>query len=168
MALARTGIGRQPHSFVDKQNRTLRIVLFEDRMIEPVVRMMFSLERGLASGLPPHRDEECLKWIEEVLRTGIHLVAIDPMGVPLGQAILFPIDGSTCELMAVVTQSHRNLGLGTQLTRQAMILARDLGFSRIWLSLGMGNRVARHVYQSCGFKAITSGDAEELEMVAEL
>ena len=92
--------------------------------------------RGSFQGLPPFKDEVCVKWVREMLATGVHVVAIDQRACLIGHTGLFPINPQKCEMLVVVCPDYQNLGIGTQLVRSCIELAGELGFERIWLPVG--------------------------------
>jgi GNAT superfamily N-acetyltransferase len=135
---------------------------------EGLTRMYLGLERGCFAGLPPYQDARCAQWVEKVLRDGVNLVALLLGEQVVGHVALFPINPSMCELLLVVDRPYQNQGIGTQLTRLAVEQAGRLGFTRVWLSVGFGNRHAQHVYLKCGFSVLSHEFNEELEMVLDL
>ena len=135
---------------------------------EGLTRMYFGLERGCFAGLPPYQDERCAQWVEKMLRDGVNLVALLMGEQVIGHVALFPINPTKCELLLVVDRPYQNQGIGTQLTRLAIEKAGQLGFTRVWLSVGFGNRHAQHVYLKCGFSILSHEFNEELEMAIDL
>ena len=51
-----------------------------------------------------------------------------------------------------VDKEHRNLGLGTLLTKEFVEIAKKKGLEILQLSVYASNKRAFHVYQKCGFK----------------
>ncbi len=56
------------------------------------------------------------------------------------------------ELIIYLRQDCINLGLGTEMVRAALSLAREKGLHRVQLSVIDGNQGAIHVYEKAGFK----------------
>ena len=108
--------------------------------------------RNSFQGLPPIKDEVCVNWVREMLRTGLHVVALPrvgqdgnlpprPGGGPLiGHVALFPINPQKCEMLVVVCPGFQNLGVGTELVRSCIDLADEFGFQRIWLPVDADQR----------------------------
>ena len=136
--------------------------------------------RNSFQGLPPLKDEFCIRWVREMLRTGLHVVAIEHVGQvgnlpphagrePLvGHVALFPINRQKCEMLVVVCPGFQNLGVGTELVRSCIDLADELGFQRIWLPVDAVNVRARHVYRKCGFEYVNGQLGRELDMACEV
>jgi GNAT superfamily N-acetyltransferase len=135
--------------------------------------------RGSFQGLPPLKDEACVAWVRKMLATGIHIVAVNatkgtrtsgppPAGL-VGHTGLFPENQRKCELLVVVSPDHQNLGIGTELVRGCVDLARQMGFERIWLPVDATNVRARHIYRKCGFEYVSkTSQGRELDMVCRI
>ncbi len=125
--------------------------------------------RNSFQGLPPIKDEVCVNWVREMLRTGLHVVALPPGRHPfIGHVALFPINRQKCEMLVVVCPGFQNLGVGTELVRSCIDLADELGFQRIWLPVDAANVRARHVYRKCGFEYVDDRQGRELDMACEV
>jgi RimJ/RimL family protein N-acetyltransferase len=136
--------------------------------------------RNSFQGLPPLKDEVCVRWVQEMLRTGLNVVALEQVGqvgnlpphagrAPLiGHVALFPINRQKCEMLVVVCPGFQNLGVGTELVRSCIDLADELGFQRIWLPVDAVNVRARHVYRKCGFEYVDGQLGRELDMACEV
>jgi N-acetylglutamate synthase-like GNAT family acetyltransferase len=142
--------------------------------------------RNSFQGLPPIKDEVCVRWVRDILATGIHLVALRSAGVPpafrsagetpalqqqpplIGHAALFPAGGEKCEMLVVVCPGFQNLGIGTELVRSCVDLAAELGFQQIWLPVDATNVRARHIYRKCGFEYVSTKQGRELDMTCDV
>jgi ribosomal protein S18 acetylase RimI-like enzyme len=144
--------------------------------------------RNSFQGLPPIKDEICIKWVEDMLGNGIHVVAESrnragfrgsengtaPFGerarhrTLIGHAALFPINDQKCEMLVVVCPAFQNFGIGTQLVRSCVDVADELGFQRIWLPVESTNVRARHVYRKCGFEYVSNQSGRELDMLCDV
>ena len=135
--------------------------------------------RGSFQGLPPIKDQVCVRWVRDMLANGTHIVAIDQRASLVGHTGLFPVNRQKCELLVVVSPEYQNLGIGTELVRSCLDLARELNFERIWLPVDATNLRARHIYCKCGFEYVSkqgqagevappSPQGHELDMVCNL
>ena len=154
-----------PVSLQDKEGRPYAVRLFrpEDRSALEAMYCDFEPKR-VAQGLPPGKPEGVVRWLETILKTGTHLM-VEIEGVILGHAMLLPIDAERAELANFQHQTIRNRGIGTQLNRLILSLARDGGFRRVWLCVEPGNRPAVRSYERAGFRKLP-GElwAPEVEM----
>jgi GNAT superfamily N-acetyltransferase len=124
--------------------------------------------RNSFQGLPPIKDAVCVRWVEDMLRTGIHVTAQSGADAIVGHCALFPINRQKCEMLVVVCPGFQNLGIGTELVRSCIDLADELGFERIWLPVDSTNVRARHVYRKCGFEYVANQHGRELDMACEV
>ncbi len=108
--------------------------------------------RGRAKGLPPVREEKASRWLEHLASTAGGLMAVEG-GRIAGHVILAEQRGEA-EVALFVHQDFRNRGLGGELIRAAVDLARRRGYSRLWLTVSPDNPAALRVYARCGFRAI--------------
>lgn len=124
--------------------------------------------RNSFQGLPPLKDEVCIRWVQDMLRDGIHITAESPAAAIVGHTALFPINRHKCELLVVVCPGYQNFGIGTELVRSCIELADELGYERIWLPVDATNVRARHVYRKCGFEYVSNAPGRELDMACEV
>jgi ribosomal protein S18 acetylase RimI-like enzyme len=61
-----------------------------------------------------------------------------------------------------VDQNHRNLGIGTELTRFALERSRQLGYDSIWLTVSVSNFIAIKLYKKLGFEYSDLDSSERL------
>jgi RimJ/RimL family protein N-acetyltransferase len=123
--------------------------------------------KRVAQGLPP--DNGAIgRWLDRVLPRGQHLV-VDVDGRVLGHLMLMPMDDGKVELATFLHQSIRNRGIGTELNRMALLIARDAGARSVWLSVEPSNRAAVRSYHKAGFQRRPGSLwAPEIEMEAAL
>ena len=63
-------------------------------------------------------------------------------------------DGRAAYLYALrVRPEHRNQGIGTELVREAEVVLRQRGFSRVLISVAKDNQAARRLYERLGYEA---------------
>jgi L-amino acid N-acyltransferase YncA len=122
-----------------------------------------------AQGLPPLGAERVERWLNQVLPQGIHLVALRD-GQLLGHALVVPMEQPGASEYAVfVRQDQRGRGMGTELNRIAIEVARAAGIRRLWLSVEPHNRAALRSYEKVGFRMIPhTAFSPEAEMQMEL
>jgi len=75
----------------------------------------------------------------------------------VGSVGIYPIDADTCELRKMYfAPSIRGRGVGRFAVRYTIERAKALGFKRVVLETSSKLEVARYLYRSFGFKAVTS------------
>lgn len=122
-----------------------------------------------AQGLPPLGAERVERWLNAVLPHGIHLVALRDDQL-MGHALVVPMEqpGSS-EYAVFVEQDQRGRGMGTELNRIAIDVARAAGIRRLWLSVEPRNRAAFRSYEKVGFRMIPhTAFSSEAEMQLNL
>lgn len=169
-----------PRAFSGKNGLPVQLHRLPTDAGQRLIEMYLAFQpRNSFQGLPPIKDEVCVRWVREMLATGIHVVAISlksasetpalPLEPPLiGHAALFPVNDKKCEMLVVVCPGFQNLGVGTELVRSCVELADELDFERIWLPVDATNVRARHVYCKCGFEYVSSMQGRELDMVCNV
>jgi len=158
-----------PYAFVNKNGAPLWVTMLDEARRRQLIEMYLAYQpRNSFSGLPPIKDAVCVRWVEKMAATGINLVALCLGEGLVGHVALFPIDRVTCEILAVVSPPEQGLGIGTELIRCAIRLARQRGFRTIRLVVESSNHIARHVYEKCGFEYLTDDLAGELDMSLDL
>ena len=139
----------------------------EDRPALEAMYVAFEPKR-VAQGLPPGKPESIARWLDHVLPGGAHLL-VEIEGVVLGHAMLLPMEPGRAELANFLHQTVRNRGIGTELNRLILSLARDDHLRRVWLSVEPGNRPAIRSYERAGFHLLPGQIwAPEVEMEAVL
>ena len=157
------------HAFVDKKGEPILIKTLDERMEQGLIDMYLAYQpRDSFEGLPPIKDEACAEWVRGMIRNGVNLVALCSAGCIAGHAAIFPIDRERCELLMVVAPQFQDSGIGTELARSSVHLARELGFEQAWLSVEAHNARARHVYKKCGFNCLSVQDRRDVEMALNL
>lgn len=157
-----------PRTALSKHRRIVRLQLLEDSFHESLANMYLAYQpRNSFQGLPPMRDEVCLKWVWQMIATGVNVVALSGREI-IGHMALFPISAARCEMLVVVSPGYQNMGIGTELVRSCVQVAGDLGFEKIWLPVDATNVRARHIYKKCGFEYVSQKLSRELDMVCDL
>lgn len=134
-----------------------------DRSALEAMYRSFEPKRG-AQGLPPAEPRAITRWLDRILASGIHFLALLD-GRVVGHLMLVPMNGDSWELANFVHQSARNRGIGTTLNRTAVEEAGRRGARRVWLSVEPSNRAALRSYARAGFRPLPGSLwAPEIEM----
>ena len=158
-----------PRDFQTTPGQSLRLELLGEQLHQRLVEMYLAFQpRGSIQGLPPLKDSVCVKWVQELIRTGISVVAMSCEKDIVGHIVLFPITDKKCEMLVVVRPAYQDMGIGTELVRSGVQVACELGFERIWLLVAATNVRARHVYTKCGFEYVSDKLAHEIDMICDL
>jgi len=105
-----------------------------------------------SQGLPPEDPEICQDWVKKLFGMGQNLLVWRGESV-VGHAALIPdIKGKSGEFVIFVDQNHRNLGIGTELTRFTLEKSRQLGLESVWLTVNVSNFIAIKLYRKLGFE----------------
>ena len=119
----------------------------------PVLEMycIFS-PKPASQGLPPQDPETCQNWVKTLFEIGVNGLAWRGDSV-IGHAALIPdVKGKSGELVIFVDQDHRNLGIGTELTRFTLEKFGQHGFELAWLTVRVSNFIAIKLYRKLGFE----------------
>jgi RimJ/RimL family protein N-acetyltransferase len=159
-----------PRGFADRNGLSVEIHRLATTGGQRLIDMYLAFQpRNSFQGLPPIKDEVCVRWVREILVTGIHLIATQKNEQPIvGHAALFPVNREKCEMLVVVCPGFQNLGIGTEMVRSCIDLAGELGFQQIWLPVDATNVRARHVYRKCGFEYVSNKQGRELDMTCDV
>ena len=152
-------------AFVDKRGESILIKTLGESMYQRLIAMYLDYQpKDSFDGLPPIKDAACVEWVQGMIRKGINLIALASEESLVGHAALFPIDERRCEILMAVSPQHQNIGIGTELTRSSVELARELSFRQVWLSVESRNARARHVYKKCGFECCSVEEQGDVDM----
>lgn len=125
---------------------------------------MFS-PKPASQGLPPEDPEVCDTWVKKLFEIGENLLAWRGDSV-IGHAALIPDrEGRSGEFVIFVDQDHRNLGVGTELTRLILEKSKQMGFDTVWLTVNVTNFIAIKLYSKLGFKYSDRDHYERVMMV---
>ncbi len=141
-----------PRRLCDKHGRAFDVRFLADGDRAALLRFYeeFEPKRG-AQGLPPKGTERVKRWLATVLAQGIHLVALRD-GDLIGHALLVPTHAEGVSEYAIfLREDERGQGVGTELTRACIEVAREAGVRRLWLSVELQNRAAVRSYEKAGF-----------------
>lgn len=155
--------------FRTKAGKTLRLVAIDPTLYDALTAMYLAFEpRNSFHGLPPIGDDACVKWVEHMIANGTHLVAVTADQAIVGHVGIFPINRKSCEMLVVVVPLSQNVGLGTELVRNAASLARQHGFESVQILVESKNTRARHIYKKCGFEYLNYTHVGEVDMTLDL
>jgi RimJ/RimL family protein N-acetyltransferase len=158
-----------PMDLRTKTGQLVRLELLGEQLHQRLVNMYLAFQpRGSFQELPPLKDSVCLKWVLDMIRTGINIVAVSCERDIAGHVALFPINDLRCEMLVVVSPAYQDMGIGTELIQSCIQIACELGFERIWLPVDAGNTRARHVYKKCGFEYVSDPQEHQIDMVCNL
>ena len=97
------------------------------------------------------------RWFLDAEEAGMRYLVARVDGKVVGGANITPRAGKRshiAEFGIYIIKTHRDLGLGTILTRAFIEFAKKSQFEIIQLSLFSTNKRALHVYKKCGYKKI--------------
>ena len=96
-----------------------------------------------------------LEWFRGAEAAGMRYLVARVNGKVVGGASLTPFKGKRshiAEFGIYIIESHRDLGIGTVLTKELIEAARSSRYETLQLSTFSSNKRALHVYKKCGFK----------------
>jgi RimJ/RimL family protein N-acetyltransferase len=105
-----------------------------------------------SQGLPPEDAETCHNWVKNLFEIGKNFLAWRGDTVIAHAALVSDPNGKSCEFVIFVDQNHRNLGIGTELTRLALDRSKELGLDSVWLTVNVTNFIALKLYKKLGFE----------------
>ena len=137
----------------DKFGRSFEIGISRDEDFQFLMEMYRTFSPKPASqGLPPQDPETCQNWVKTLFEIGVNGLSWRGDRV-IGHAAVVPdVKGKSGELVIFVDQNHRNLGIGTELTRFTLEEFRQRGFELAWLTVRLSNFIAIKLYRKLGFE----------------
>jgi RimJ/RimL family protein N-acetyltransferase len=157
-----------PRVFTNKEGTPTRLeFLAVDGQPQLLAMYLAYQPRNSFQGLPPIRDDVCARWVDDMVRTGLHVVARSAEETVIGHGAIFPINKRKCEMLVAVFPTFHNLGIGTELVRTCIDMAAEFGLERIWLPVDATNLRARHVYEKCGFEYVSTHRGREVDMTCD-
>lgn len=151
---------------IDKSGRPFEMGSGSDVDFPSLLEMyrVFS-PKPASQGLPPEDPETCCRWVRSLFEISASVLGWRGDCV-IGHAALAPdMKKRSAEFVIFVHQDHRNLGIGTDLTRFALEKSRKLGFDSVWLTVNVSNFIAVKLYKKLGFEYC---DADSLERVMKI
>ncbi len=136
----------------DKSGAPFEIAISCDEDFLPLLEMYRNFSPKPASqGLPPEDPETCHNWVKKLFEIGENLLAWRGEGIIGHAALIRNLKGKSGEFVVFVDQNHRNLGIGTELTRSTLERSKQLGFDSVWLTVNVSNFIAIKLYRKIGF-----------------
>jgi RimJ/RimL family protein N-acetyltransferase len=122
-----------------------------------------------AQGLPPHNPAGVQRWLDKILLEGTHLI-VKAGAELIGHAFLVPTGREReAEYAIFLARAVRGQGVGTQVNRITIDVARAQGLETLWLSVEPHNRAAIRSYEKVGYEFIPGSIFDiEAEMKLEL
>jgi len=150
----------------DRSGKPFEIGISCDEDLPSLVEMYRTFSpKPAAQGLPPEDPETCDHWVKTLFEMGENLLAWRG-GSVIGHVALIPdTKGKSGELVIFVDQNHRNLGIGTELTRFTLEKFGQLGFDSVWLTVSVLNFIAIKLYRKLGFEYCDADNYERIMSV---
>lgn len=150
----------------DKKGCTYEISLGDGRDFESLLKMYdVFLPKKTAQGLPPEERPAREQWVQCLMDKGENLLVWSDAEVVGHGALLPDFNRKDAEYMIFVNQTLRGRGLGTALTRAAMLRARELSLSTVWLTVDGHNYRAIGLYKKFGFVFCDDGGWERFMLL---
>jgi len=111
--------------------------------------------RYLFMNIPIIDMERELQWFERGTKEGMLYLTARVEGKLVGGASIHPQTDKHTHIASYgifIGKNHRNLGLGTLLTKEFVEIAKKQELEILQLSVYANNERAFHVYKRCGFK----------------
>ncbi len=112
-------------------------------------------DRYLFMNNPITNMERELEWFERATKDGMLYLTARIDGKFVGGASIHPQTDKHSHIASYgifISKNHRNLGLGTMLTKEFVEIAKEHGLEILQLSVYATNERAFNVYKKCGFK----------------
>jgi len=123
------------------------------------------LPKKAAQGLPPEERPAREQWVHCLMDKGDNLLVWRDAEVVGHGALLPDFTRKDAEYMIFVNQAFRGQGLGTALTRSAMLRARELCLNAVWLTVDGHNYRAIGLYKKFGFVFCDDGGWERFMLL---
>jgi RimJ/RimL family protein N-acetyltransferase len=145
----------------DKGGTPFVIRLYQNEDYPSLAEMYRDFEpKEWSQGLPSQSECKREEWMRYMVGEGVNIIAVKEEKV-VGHAALFEMErGQTCEYLVFVHHHFQDRGIGTALTQTMRELAQEMGYSKIWLTVGTLNLKAIHVYEKVGFCVLGPRDIE--------
>jgi len=125
--------------------------------IVEVLNDVIKEDRYLFLNSPITDMEKQLEWFERRTKEGMLYLTARVDGKLVGGATLSPQTDKHRHVGSYgifIGKNHRNLGLGTLLTKEFVEIAKKHELEILQLTLYASNERAFHVYKKCGFKEV--------------
>ena len=101
--------------------------------------------------------EEERRWYYDHMRAGMTYLVARVNGKVVGGASIEPKRAKSSHVVVYgifIMNKYRGLGIGTELTKAMIEIAKKRGFEIMQLSVYASNPRAKHVYEKCGFSEV--------------
>jgi ribosomal protein S18 acetylase RimI-like enzyme len=168
MTASDTSLPTPPHEFTDGDGRAISVHRLEPEEYEQLVSMYDAFDpEDRAQGIPPVGENTIREWLDAVTEPDCFNVAGWYEDAAVGHAMLVPDRTGGYELAIFVLQEYQGAGIGTELVRTLLGLARTEDVEHVWLTVERWNRPAINLYEKIGFET-TEDDSFEIEMALEI
>ncbi len=137
----------------DGREVTLRLLKSEDK--DALQGMMADLSReALRWSSPPYDEVKISRWMSGA-ESGLSIVAVFEgrmVGISAIYQFVRPREIGIGSMMIYIHQDFHGVGLGTAMTDEILMLAKDRGLHRIGLEVVEDNAAAVALYKREGFK----------------
>jgi len=120
-----------------------------------VLNEVIKEDRYLFMNNPITDMEKELQWFERATKEGMLYLTARIDGKFVGGASIHPQTDKHSHVASYgifIDKNHRNLGLGTLLTKEFIEIAKKQRLEVLQLSVYANNERAFHVYEKCGFR----------------
>jgi RimJ/RimL family protein N-acetyltransferase len=118
--------------------------------------------KSVSQGLPPSDEETRHNWVRGLMNRGINFAVWIDGKIVGHSSLICDLDKKDGEYIIFVITPFRKRGLGSQLTIMAVQRARDLGLTKLWLTVESYNFRAIRLYQKVGFEFCGGDDLERV------
>ncbi len=121
---------------------------------EKLIDMYFSFTpENRCLGLPPSSKESIEYWIDHLAKNGLSIVAEFNSRI-IGHTAIVPTEDGNADLTIFVHQDFQNRGIGQELLKNIIEVAKKLNFRGITLVTEINNKRAIHIYKKFGFRVV--------------
>ena len=120
----------------------------------------------LNQGLPPPDEKIRNQWIQTLLKSANNFCAWTHGEVIGHSSLMAEIQKRDAEFIIFVSEPFRSRGIGTELTLLAVEKAKELGLTKVWLTVESFNFRAIGLYQKVGFRLSGEPDRERIMVLS--
>ena len=163
-----------PRSFVSKNGLACELQLLADDGQRLVDMYLAFQPRNCFQGLPPIKDAVCIKWVQDMLRTGVHVMAVSAAAEkgtgPVHRRPYRPVPHQPGEMRDAGGRlsGFQNVGIGTELVRTCIDLADELGFGPDLAPRGRHQRAGKARLPEVRVRVRSNRQGREMDMACEV
>lgn len=125
-------------------------------------KTLYYAERHLSGTFSAYVDEIVYNFVEKYSSQTDCLRILECNGVPAGSIAIAKVDETTAQLRFFMLEPEmRQRGYGNRLMDMALDFCRDKGYKKVFLLTITAQVIARHVYETHGFRKVVSYDKSE-------